>query len=59
MGLVITRHPPIKGRVHELVGTVMDIQLTNAEEVVNGESKGELGEILIRCNNILYIRESS
>jgi small nuclear ribonucleoprotein F len=34
-------------------------QLTNAEEVVNGESKGELGEILIRCNNILYIRESN
>lgn len=33
------------------------IQLANAEEVVNGEKKGELGEILIRCNNILYIRE--
>lgn len=35
------------------------MQLTNAEEVVAGESRGELGEILIRCNNILYIRESS
>jgi small nuclear ribonucleoprotein F len=35
------------------------MQLTNAEEVVSGESRGELGEILIRCNNILYIREAS
>lgn len=33
------------------------LKLANAEEIVNGEKKGELGEILIRCNNILYIRE--
>jgi hypothetical protein len=59
MGLVITRHPPIKRRIHEPPGSSLLIQLTNAEEVVNGESKGELGEILIRCNNILYIRESN
>ena len=37
----------------------MNLLLTNAEEVVAGESKGEIGDILIRCNNILYIRESN
>lgn len=59
MGLVITRHPSIQRRIHEPPGISFLTQLTNAEEVVNGESKGELGEILIRCNNILYIRESN
>lgn len=59
VGLGTPRHPPVQGRVHESSGTFFPTQLTNAEEVVNGESRGELGEILIRCNNILYIRESS
>ncbi|KAI9503041.1 Manganese transporter smf1 [Coemansia spiralis] len=36
----------------------MNIQLINAEEFQDGNSTGELpGELLIRCNNILYIRE--
>lgn len=37
----------------------MNVQLTGSEEVIEGDKKGELGEILIRCNNILYIREIS
>ena len=34
----------------------MNIHLAGAEEYINGELKGNLGEILVRCNNILYIR---
>lgn len=37
----------------------MNIQLDNTEEIINNVVKGTLGEILIRCNNILYIREIS
>ena len=37
----------------------MNIQLDNSEEIINNVVKGTLGEILIRCNNILYIREIS
>ena len=36
----------------------MNVQLANAEELVDGEVAGSLGEVLIRCNNVLYIRES-
>ena len=36
----------------------MNLQLLNAEEWIKGECRGVLGEILIRCNNILYIRPS-
>lgn len=31
-------------------------QLANAEEFIDDQSTGELGEILIRCNNVLWIR---
>ncbi|XP_018898907.2 small nuclear ribonucleoprotein F [Bemisia tabaci] len=35
----------------------MNLQLANAEEFCGGgASGGPLGEVLIRCNNILYIR---
>jgi len=34
----------------------MCLQLTNADEYINGEFEGNLGEILIRCNNVLYMR---
>ena len=34
----------------------MNVQLGNTEEYINGESAGKLGEVLIRCNNVLYIR---
>ncbi|KAJ2776828.1 Manganese transporter smf1 [Coemansia interrupta] len=36
----------------------MNMQLINAEEFQDGNSTGELpGELLIRCNNVLYVRE--
>ena len=35
----------------------MNVQLLNTEEWYQGECKGIIGEILIRCNNVLYIRE--
>ena len=34
----------------------MNLQLGSTEEFVGGESQGVLGEVLIRCNNVLYIR---
>ena len=34
----------------------MNTQLSDASEYVNGELAGPLGDIVIRCNNILYIR---
>jgi small nuclear ribonucleoprotein F len=33
----------------------MNIQLRNTEEYIAGKSKGVLGEVLIRCNNVLWI----
>lgn len=33
----------------------MNIQLRNTEELIAGKSKGVLGEVLIRCNNVLWI----
>lgn len=32
-------------------------QLAAAEEYKDGVSQGQLGEIMIRCNNVLYLRE--
>ena len=32
-------------------------QLASADEYIDGSFAGNLGEILIRCNNVLYIRE--
>ena len=34
-----------------------NLQLANSEEYVEGNCRGSLGEILIRCNNVLYVRE--
>lgn len=34
----------------------MNLQLNNSEEWVDGALAGQLGEILIRCNNVLYVR---
>lgn len=34
----------------------MNLQLANTEEHIQGEMTGNLGEVLIRCNNVLYIR---
>ncbi|XP_019864871.1 small nuclear ribonucleoprotein F [Aethina tumida] len=34
----------------------MNLQLANCEEHIDGQSSGNLGEVLIRCNNVLFIR---
>lgn len=34
----------------------MNLQLANTEEYIDGTLTGNLGEVLIRCNNVLYIR---
>lgn len=31
-------------------------QLASTEEFVDGKLTGELGEVFIRCNNVLYMR---
>jgi small nuclear ribonucleoprotein F len=33
----------------------MNLQLDRTEEVVDGESQGMLGQVLIRCNNVMWI----
>ncbi|ESK97490.1 hypothetical protein Moror_17669 [Moniliophthora roreri MCA 2997] len=33
----------------------MNLQLANTEEYQDGKSNGTLGEVFIRCNNVLYI----
>lgn len=38
------------------VDNYMNIQLDESEEWVDGALAGQLGEILIRCNNVLYVR---
>ncbi len=35
----------------------MNLQLTDAVEIIEGKVTGSLGEILVRCNNVLYVRE--
>lgn len=34
----------------------MNIQLENTEEYIDGRFTGTLGEVLIRCNNVMYIK---
>ncbi|XP_022902259.1 small nuclear ribonucleoprotein F [Onthophagus taurus] len=34
----------------------MNLQLANTEEFIDGAMSGNLGEVLIRCNNVLFIR---
>lgn len=36
----------------------MNIQLANTEEYIDEKLAGSLGEVLIRCNNILFISEA-
>ncbi|KAH1190156.1 putative small nuclear ribonucleoprotein F [Glycine max] len=38
------------------VDSYMNLQLANTEEYIEGQFTGNLGEILIRCNNVLYLR---
>ena len=37
---------------------VFFLQLADAEEFIDGAFAGNLGEILIRCNNVMYMREA-
>ncbi|CAE8583032.1 unnamed protein product [Polarella glacialis] len=49
----------LKGRLHEPIRSIdpyMNLQLLNTEEWVDGSFRGNLGEVFIRCNNVLYIR---
>ena len=39
----------------ESTDAYMNIQLTQCEEYIDGQFAGYLGEVLIRCNNVLYI----
>ncbi|KZF19462.1 small nuclear ribonucleo protein SmF [Xylona heveae TC161] len=43
-----------KGRLVS-VDSYMNIQLSGTEEFIDGKSTGTLGEVLIRCNNVLWI----
>jgi len=38
------------------VDSYMNLQLASTEEWIDGTFSGNLGEVLIRCNNVLYIR---
>ena len=38
------------------VDAYMNLQLASTEEWVDGTFSGNLGEVLIRCNNVLYLR---
>ena len=40
------------------VDPYMNVQLCATQEWVDGVLAGTLGEVLIRCNNILYIRQA-
>lgn len=44
-----------QGRL-ESTDSYMNLQLTQCEEFVDGQFAGFLGEVLIRCNNVLYIQ---
>lgn len=39
----------------ESADAYMNVQLTECEEFIDGQFAGYLGEVLIRCNNVLYI----
>lgn len=38
------------------IDSYMNLALNDCEEVVDGVVSGMLGEVMIRCNNVLYIR---
>jgi small nuclear ribonucleoprotein F len=39
------------------VDSYMNFQILNSEEWKEGMFKGALGEVFVRCNNVLFIRE--
>ena len=36
----------------------MNLQPASTEEFVDGECQGALGEVLIRCNNVMWLKAS-
>jgi small nuclear ribonucleoprotein F len=40
------------------VDSYMNFLLDNTEEYVEGEHTGSVGQVMIRCNNVLYVRGS-
>ena len=38
------------------VDSYMNLQLASTEEWIDDQFSGNLGEVLIRCNNVLYLR---
>ena len=38
------------------VDAYMNLQLASTQEFIDGKLAGDLGEVLIRCNNVLYVR---
>lgn len=37
----------------------MNLQLANTEEFIDDKFQGNLGEVLVRCNNVLYVRKAA
>jgi small nuclear ribonucleoprotein F len=37
----------------------MNIQLSETEEYIDRKSTGSLGQVLIRCNNVLWISKAT
>jgi small nuclear ribonucleoprotein F len=35
----------------------MNFQLKNSEEIIDNQTTGYLGDILVRCNNVLFVKE--
>lgn len=60
MGLGIARYRSIAISIGVLKSTdqYMNLHMLNAEEWVDGKLRGTLGEVLVRCNNVLYIRSA-
>ncbi|KAK3315224.1 hypothetical protein B0H66DRAFT_337234 [Apodospora peruviana] len=46
-----------KGRLVS-IDSYMNVQLSNTEEFVDHKSAGMLGQVLIRCNNVLWIKKA-
>ncbi|KFH44858.1 small nuclear ribonucleoprotein F-like protein [Hapsidospora chrysogenum ATCC 11550] len=44
-----------KGKLVSL-DSYLNLQLAGTVEYINGKATGELGQVLIRCNNVLWIR---
>ncbi|KAH6847971.1 hypothetical protein B0I37DRAFT_310087 [Chaetomium sp. MPI-CAGE-AT-0009] len=47
-----------KGRLVS-IDSYMNIQLSNTEEFIDRKFTGALGQVLIRCNNVLYVKAAT